>query len=167
MLLFVIVGFLLIKDFMRRKTNRLVATIIASTIILLPAVSAHGTLRLFYVIPFGLMLIATIVDDPLDLRLPLLLAAVLAIVGNGTSMALFARDVKSFHYYYFDLNPITYYLIGQTSIILMVVSLFAILYPDVQSAGRGFGRRSLPLDKANAVRKTWRYRTTTWHCSSA
>ena len=129
---------------------------IAAIIILLPAISARGTLRLLYVIPFGLMLIATIVDDTLDLRGPLLLAAVLTIIGNGTSMALFARDVESFHYYYFDLNPITYYLIGQTSIILMVVSLFAILYPNVQSAGRGFGRRSLRLDIANAVRETER-----------
>lgn len=153
-LLFVIVGYLIIKDFRRRKTNRLVATINASLIILLPALSALGALRLLYVIPFGLMLIVTTVDDTLNLRLPLLLAAVLAIIGNGTSMALFASDVESFHFYYFDLNPITYYLIGQTSIVLMIVSLFAILYQDVQSTGRGFGGRSLRLVRAKAVRKT-------------
>ena len=139
-LLFVIVGYSLVKNYIRRKEIRLVLIILASVIIFLPASSAMGTLRLYYVVPFGLMLIATILDDALDLRLPLLLAAILVIIGNGISMARFTRGVESFHYYYFDLNPTTYYLIGQTSTILMVVSFFAVLYPDLQSERRKLGK---------------------------
>ncbi len=139
-LLFVIIGYSLVKNYIRRKEIRLVLTIFASVIVLLPASSALGTLRLYYVVPFGLMLIATILDDALDLRLPLLLAAILVIIGNGISMARFTRGVESFHYYYFDLNPTTYYLIGQTSTILMVVSFFAVLYPDLQSERRKLGK---------------------------
>ena len=139
-LLFVIIGYSLVKNYDRRNENCLAGLIIALVITLLPALSSLGTLRLYYVVPFGLMLIATVIDDALDLRLPLLLAAILVIIGNGISMARFTRGVESFHYYYFDLNPTTYYLIGQTSTILMVVSFFAVLYPDLQSERRKLGK---------------------------
>ena len=153
-LLFVIIGYILIKDFVHRKKNRLVGTILASVIIFLPAASSLGALRLYYIVPFGLMLIATILDDALDLHLPLLLAAVLIIIGNGISMARFARGVESFHYYYFDLNPTTYYLIGQISTILTVVSLFAVLYPDPQSERRKLSKSSPRLVRAKALHTT-------------
>ena len=155
-LLFVIVGYLLVKNYIRRKEIRLVLIILASVIIFLPASSALGTLRLYYVVPFGLMLIATILDDALDLRLPLLLAANLVIIGNGISMARFTRGVESFHYYYFDLNPTTYYLIGQTSTICMVVSLFAVLYLNPQSERGKLSKSSPRLVRAKAVRTTSR-----------
>ena len=153
-LLFVIIGYILIKDFVHRKENRLVGAILASVIIFLPASSAIGTLRLYYIVPFGLMFIAIITDDALDLRLPLLLAAILVIIGNGISMARFTHGVESFHYYYFDLNPTTYYLIGQTSTILMVVSFFAVLYPDLQSERCKLGKSQPRLVRAKAVRTT-------------
>ena len=153
-LLFAIIGYILVKDFVNKKENRFVFTILASLIIFLPALSAMGTLRLNYIVPFGFMLIATIIDDALDLRLPLLVAAILVIIGNGISMARFTRGVESFHYYYFDLNPTTYYLIGQTSTICMVVSLFAVLYPDPQSERGKLSRSSPRLVRAKAVRTT-------------
>ena len=153
-LLFAIIGYLLVKDFVNKKENRLVGTILASVVIFLPAISAMGTLRLFYIVPFGLMLIATNIDDTLDLRLPLLLVAILVIIGNGISMARFTRGVESFHYYYFDLNPTAYYLIGQTSTICMVVSLFAVLYPNPKSERGKLSKSSSRLVRAKAVRTT-------------
>ena len=155
-LLFAIIGYLLVKDFVNKKENRLVGTILASVVIFLPAISAMGTLRLFYIVPFGLMLIATNIDDTLDLRLPLLLVAILVIIGNGISMARFTRGVESFHYYYFDLNPTAYYLIGQTSTICMVVSLFAVLYPNPKSERGKLSKSSSRLVRAKAVRTTAR-----------